>query len=265
MQQHILSMKNIYNMSSLLESHVLQNSQKFIKNPSNFFLAENFESGGKILQKINEIIKSSKIINIGSEYFDTINSELGKTIQIMSGKKNYKGVYFKSVDVPPKLVDEYMLIDKVIRDLMFQNEPVYINIINNNNWSPGTYSVNDKHDDDQNTNLFDTIHNQFITIADKTAGKIAELNDILLGKGKIVDTIRNMDDDLNKAKEEISDPQKLKDIPDSIPITIYDEHMQFIKRLNGDKYSKMLRFSHIYSDLSITERKEAIKKFFLTD
>lgn len=83
------------------------------------------------LQNIYNAFTNNKLMNVSSDVRHIIDTELAKTVYIMSAKPNYRGQNFEDVDIsqePDK--DNLVNIDKVLRDLHYYDQKLYIKLSN---------------------------------------------------------------------------------------------------------------------------------------
>lgn len=84
-----------------------------------------------LLNTHRHYFNNNPLLSIGRDVVNVAGPEIDKTVALFSGTKNYRGDYFRDVDIrSEKKNKEYQMIDKVLRDLHYYNRKIYMKIAN---------------------------------------------------------------------------------------------------------------------------------------
>ena len=84
-----------------------------------------------ILYQMHNHVSNNKLLNVSNDISRIVGQELGKTINLMSGKPNYNNTYFEDIDISKEEdKDSLINIDKVLRDLHYYDIKKYKELSN---------------------------------------------------------------------------------------------------------------------------------------
>ena len=84
-----------------------------------------------ILYQMHNHVSNNKLLNVSNDISRIVGQELGKTINLMSGRPNYNNTYFEDIDISKEEdKDSLINIDKVLRDLHYYDIKKYKELSN---------------------------------------------------------------------------------------------------------------------------------------
>jgi hypothetical protein len=83
------------------------------------------------LDMMRSHVSNNKLLNVSKDISRIVGQELGKTINLMSGKPNYNNTYFEDIDISKEEDKDALInIDKVLRDLHYYDIKKYKELSN---------------------------------------------------------------------------------------------------------------------------------------